>query len=255
MNSFLAGNAMALLVPLVDASGNKISVTSIEYRIVDENDVELVAKAPLADFVADSDDAAIAVPVEVNTLAAGQLRAARVIELYCLVGGATLLLRHLYAIESASTLVIGDNSFQTYAQAELLALDMPDLIGWVNATEASRIAALIESSKRICQLRFANINDFSQGTLNGMDTLSVENYLALPKHFRTCLCHAQVAEANALLGGDSTDAKRREGLIMDRVGESTQQYLPVKPLELPVCKRALRYLSGYVQLSGRLGRG
>lgn len=270
MKSYLAGSDLTLLIDLVDTAGNALSVDSIDYRILNELDTELLASTSLAEFVANDATASVMVPAGLNTLERGALRAARVVELRCVMGGGTTIVRHVYALEADSVLAVGGNSFQTYAQAELLSLTMPEMTGWESASEQSRIAALIEARRRICRLSFINIYEYSQNHLNvpseltaaiygasdpwGLDCLTVAEFNALSQRFRNALALAQVTEANAILGGDPADTRRQEGLVMDVVGDSRQQWRAGKPLDLPICKAAMRYLSGFVRLSASLGR-
>lgn len=251
MKVYLAQTELVLEVPLTDASGNLLNVDAIEYRITDEQGTELLAQTALTKFVAGGEVATVSVSGALNTLAANVTRGARVIELHCAISGGTTLIRHTYAIEVADVLVAGGNSFQTLAQADLLSLSMPNIDGWNVADDQSRIAALTEAHRRICTLPFSNLNEANQTHLS----LTIEEYLSLSLRFRNALCLAQVAEANTILGGDVADARRQEGLVMDVVGESRQQWRPTKPIDIPVCKRALQYLGGYISFSMKIGRG
>ena len=290
MDIYLAGTPVALTVALQDRNGNALEVASVEYRIVKQDGAEVVARTPLASFGGGS-EAVIEISAEINavavinpaTVTAAQIdslfvREARTVELFCTDGvGNTVLLTKTYALERAVTLFAGLNSFQTFSQAELVALDIPQLAGWNNANEKDKIAALIEARLQICQLRFNIINsnvNWGQDNLNyvpegsyptpyaGMfmfnGNLALITPMAfdkLPARFKLALCRAQVAQADAVLGGDPVDARRKEGLILESIGEVKQMFRGGKPLDLPVSKRALKYLSPFVSFSQRIGRG
>lgn len=290
MELYLAGTAVALTVPLQDRNGNALEISSIEYRIVKQDGSEVLARTALTSF-AGGTDALIEVPAGLNSIAAVDpatitaaqidsvtIREIRTVELFLIdLAGNTVLLTKSYALEPADTLFAGLNSFQTFSQAELVALDIPGLNAWAGANEKDKIAALIESRLRICQLRFNLLNsnvNFGQDNLNyvpegayptpyarmfmfngNLALITPSNYARLPPRFRAALCRAQVAEADSLLGGDPVDVRRQEGLMLESIGEVKQMFRPGKPIELPVSKRALKYLSPFVSFSQRIGRG
>lgn len=290
MDIFLAGTPVALTVALQDRNGNALEVASIEYRVVKQDGSVVVARAPLDTFGGGS-EAVVEVSAEINavatvdpaTITAAQIdsffvRESRTVELFCTdAAGNTVLLTSTYALEPAETLFAGLNSFQSFTQAELVAMDMPQLLGWSAANEKDKIAALIEARLQICQLRFNIINsnvNWGQDNLNyvpegsyptpyagmfmfngNLALITPSNFVKLPPRFKMALCRAQVAQADTVLGGDPVDVRRKEGLILESIGEVKQMFRGGKPLELPVSKRALKYLSPFVSFSQRIGRG
>lgn len=279
MDVFSAGTDVALQVPLQDKVGNPLTVSAISYRVTDENGVELVPATALASFVAGSAAAGIAIPAAENTLAAGVARGLRNVELTCTIGGNQIFLHAAYAIEIADPLVVGVNSFMTYAQAEFTALGLPNIDAWNGADEQARIAALMDARSHIVQLSFTPLNSnvnwgqdslnfIPEGTYNtdyvgdssmflfngNLDLLRPDQFKSLPSRFVDALKRAQVVEADAILGGNSIEQKRREGLVQDNIGESRQMFRQSKPLELPVCRRALGYLGYFVTFAKRIGR-
>lgn len=279
MDVFSAGTAVTLLVPLQDKSGNPLVVSAIEYRVTDENDVGQVAATPLVGFVPGSDTAAIIVAATENTLSAGVARGLRNVVMKCSVGDNTIYLHASYSIEDADPLMVGVNSFMSYSQAEFTALSLPNMDSWNGADEQSRIAALMDARSHIVQLSFTPLNsnvNWGQDSLNfipegtydtdyvgnssmflfngNLDLLRPDQFKSLPTRFLAALKRAQVTEADAILGGNSIEAKRREGLVQDNIGESRQTFRQSKPLELPVCRRALGYLSYFITFSKRIGR-
>jgi hypothetical protein len=290
MDIFLAGTSVALAVPLQDRNGNALDVASIEYRIVNQAGAEVLARTALTTFVGGS-EAVIEVPAGLNavatidpaTITAGMIdsffvRESRTVELFCTDAvGNTVLLTSTYALEPAETLIAGLNSFQNFTQAQLVAMDIPQLVGWNGSNEKDKIAALIEARLQICQLRFNIINsnvNWGQDNLNyvpegayptpyagmfmfngNLALITPSNFTRLPPRFKLALCRAQVAQADAILGGDPVDVRRKEGLILESIGEVKQMFRGGKPLDLPVSKRALKYLSPFVSFSQRIGRG
>lgn len=279
MDVFTAGSAVQYTVPLQDSSGNPLTVEAISYRVTDENGVELVPMTVLV-FDAGSDSAVIPVSADKNVLATGAAAGMRAIELVCTDdNGNQFNLNAAYAIELPNRLVTGVNSFMTYAQAEFTALSLPNLDGWNAADERARVAALMDARSHIVQLSFTPLNsnvNWGQDSLNfipegtystdyvgnsnmflfngNLDLLRPEQFASLPSRFIDALKRAQVVEADFILGGDSVEQKRRDGLIQDNIGESRQMFRQSRPLQLPVCRRALAYLSYFVTFSKRLGR-
>lgn len=209
-------------------------------------------------------------------------REARTIELTCLLAsGSTVMLTATYGLEHADPLRVGINSFQPLPKAELTSMDIAGLLAWGSASDQDKIAALITARSHICQLNFWMLNsntNWGQNNMNyvpegsyqtpnatagagmfmfngNLGLLTPTQYGHLPERFKTALRLAQVAEADAILGGDPIGDRRSEGLAQEFVGESKQVYRVGKPLDLPVSKRALRYLSAYVTFAKRIGRG
>lgn len=292
MDIFLAGTAVTLAVQLQDRNGNELAAQSVEYRIAKQDGTEVLAKTALAGFVAGSTTATIAVPAGLNSIAAidpmtitpAQIdsfspREVRTVELFLNVDGNTIVVLTSYALEPADTLIPGLNSFQSFAQAELSAMEVSGLEAWSGASEHDKINALIDARVSICRLRFNllgtninwgqdNLNYVPEGTyptpyagagmfmFNGnLALMTPAQFAKLPPRFVAALRKAQVAEADFLLGGDPLDERRRSGLMLESIGEVRQMYRPGKPVEMPVSKRALKYVSPFISFSKRIGRG
>jgi hypothetical protein len=280
MNVFSAGTDVTMYVPLQDASGNLLNVTAVQYRVVDQNGSELVASTALDAFAPGSETADITVPAESNVLAAGSARDLRAIELTCVIDDVnTIVLHAAYAIQVADALVVGVNSFATFVQAHFAALSIPALDAWKAASEQEQTEALIEARSHIVRLNFAPLNsniNWGQDSLNfipegaydtnyigssdmfmfngSLELLRPDQFAKLPSRFIEALIKAQVAEADYILGGGDIEKKRQDGLIMDNIGESRQSFRQGKPLQLPVCRKALGYLSYFVTFKQRIGR-
>jgi hypothetical protein len=279
LDVFLTGNEVTLSIDLVDDAGNALNVDAVQYRVVNHNGTIVVPLTNLTTFAAGDPQATVIVSASVNAMATGNTREIRSVELVCETEGGTLGFAKTYGLETLAPLVTGINSFQSFPMGELTAMDMPNLDGWENASEQQKVRAMIDAREHICQLNFNLLNsnaNFGQDQLayvpegeyqssyvahnslfifNGdLGILNETQFAELPERFKKALRQAQVAEANAILGGESNEARRQSGVIEDEIGESRQKYRDSKPLQLPVCRRALGYLSGYVTFSKRIGR-
>ena len=218
---------------------------------------------------------------DVNTLNEDSSRDIRII---CLKAktttGAVFSLEYAYGLTVSDPLQVGVNSFMTYRQAQKMAMDMPKLNNWESMSQSQRISALLEAKQRICRLAF----DFGQvqldmtkqdyvvqaagkprcvqvgeifGVYGGsvkLEDLSVEDFEALPTKFRTALMQAQLAEANDVLEVDSIAERRRQGLILETIGEVKQMFSSIIPAQMAVSSKAMSYLSRYLASGKKIGR-
>ncbi|WP_374335519.1 hypothetical protein [Methyloversatilis sp.] len=257
---FLSGNAVSIPVSLMDELGNLLTVNSIEYRILNQDNAVLVDRTSLDGYVAGVTDVDIAVAADKNALSEGSLKELRVVEVYLNTPQGVVRKSFEYIIEAESNLVEGVNSFQSYAKAILVASDIPRLDGWNGSDKTERTKALIRARHNIGMLRFRYVFDDQQDIID--NTLSVTNlseatpeeYARLPKTFREALQRAQVIEADYLLGSDEAGEFRREGVMSRTVGESKQFFRPGKPLEGPVSQKTMRELTKWVLTRKRVGR-
>ena len=295
MEIYLTGTDVSLTVPMNDRNGNALDVTSISYEVVNQNNLTLVSSTPLAGFTTSDANAAIVVPATFNiiaevpsTITSNQIdtfntREIRTVKLYCLLSSNnTITLTVSYVLEHSDPLRVGINSFQTLPLGELTAMDIPNITGWAGASDQDKISAMVAARNHICQLNFWLLNsntNWGQDNLNfvpdgsyvspyvsagnnsmfifngNLGLLTPTQYAALPARFQTALRLAQVAEADSLLGGDPLAQRRQDGLLLESVGDVKQMFRAGKPLDLPVSKRSLRYLSAFVTMTKRIGRG
>lgn len=277
MQVYLAGTTLTIDIDLVDADGNALVASAASYSVVDENGSVIVPDTPASDFTPDAKALSVTLDAEQTRLEPGVITAARSLEVkLTLAAGNTVSLSRTVAIRAMNPLMVGTNSFQTLAGARITAMAMPSLRAWNAASELEQVAAMIDARNRICRLRFVlfdNSEAAMQNSLNyvpvgartthrvgqffnyGLEDLTPEQFLELPAKLRSALNYAQVAQADYALGGDMVDERRRQGMVLDTIGESKQMFRNGKPLELSVCRRALEYLGPHITLSPRMGRG
>lgn len=258
--SYIAGTDLTFEIALVDAAGNAVDATSVEFAVYDGEGAELLPFATLTGYTAGS-DATVTVPATYNTLAPAVLKAAREIVLKCVTPNGVALVSKTYVVEQASgSLVRGVNSLVTLASADMLAAEMTSAQAWTTAVKQQKINALLEAYRRLGRLRLIPLDNFyydrqrpfvSRAATSILD-LSISEVLSLDAKLIAALSLAQVAEADVILTGDPAEARRRDGLILDTIGDVKQMYRGTKPLELPISRRALEYVSNYVTLGSKM---
>jgi hypothetical protein len=261
MQSFLTAQAVSFTIELRDESGLAIDAASIQYRLIDDAEADVIPKTAIASFTPGDPAVTIETTAEHNTLAPGSPRGIRVIELYVTrVDGVSIKLSREYLIEAEEILTEGLNSFQNYPTALLGSVDIPNLDAWVAATKADRIVAMTTAWRAVGQLRFRYVFDGYQNIIDNtmavsdITLASLAEYRAFPVQFKQALRRAQIIEANYLLGGDELDAIRESGVTSMVVGESTNFYRATKPLTRPICKAAMKELSKWVVNRQRVTR-
>lgn len=240
MDVYLANADVTITVPFQDRNGNPVSPTSATYRVISEDNSELVT--PTVVSVANgAPDVEITVLSAVNDLGAA-LKGLRTIELTMVTNTGSVVVNHRYIVEAPSILEFGVNSFQTYNQALLTSTYMVDVDLWKAATESEQRSAMMEAYVNLMRLNYSS-------TDQPLQEMTVVELQAIDATLLTALGKAQVAEADFLLGGESVGDKRRYGLLAESIGESSQMYRSGKPLKLPVSEKAIGYLSGLISWS------
>lgn len=262
--SYVAGLNLTFEIPLIDAAGNSVDATAVSYKVVDSNDTVLVPDTVLAGYVAGT-DASVTVSAAANTLPNGELKGAREIVLTCTTPTGQALVSFVYILESVSgSLVRGVNSIVNLAGAEMIVSTLTEVTGWTSATKEQRTNALLEAYRRLSLLRltlFDNDDDSANGAyprvypiygaINTLDDLSSTEILSLDPKLLKALSQAQVVEADVILSGDPLEARRRDGLVLETIGEVKQMFRGSKPLETPVSRRALKFLGHYVLMGAK----
>lgn len=247
------------------------NIALAQYRILDTNGVELSPyinlSGPFTPVTVGSDTTvafSFVVSGATNALSVGQTREVRKIELkITFVSARVLVLSAIYIIQKAIYLELMVNSYQSYEEAILRAFDMMNVSDFNNASDQFRQIAMVDAYHRIGKLSFG-LNPYDEwdrynieiyfrkegAIINRLNEWPKERFLNLPEKFRTSICRAQIAEANYLLGGSPIEKRRKDGLMSETVGESSNMFRPTKPLIMSVSRPALEQLGGYVRAFG-----
>lgn len=260
MDKYLAGQALNIKVPLVDAVGALINATAVSYRLLNEAGAVIVGATVVNPFVAGSEDVTIATSSANNTLT-GVTRGLRVLELTLTTAAGPRLVEQSYLIETLEPLVVPDESFQTLKQAELLGVSMPQIPSWELASRDARVAALIQARLHIAALayRFTFADDQShlepEFGVSDLKLLSTAEFNELSDEFKVALKRAQVFEADDILAGTTTlEGKRRAGLLSETIGESSMMFRSGRRPNYSTGDRATRVLAKYLVRGLRIGR-
>ncbi|CAG9228842.1 hypothetical protein [Burkholderia vietnamiensis] len=260
MNVYLAASDVTLTIPFVDSLGNPVTPTAVSYRVLDEEGSALVDSTSLA-FDSLVGSVVVTVPAALNALPSGKVRALRQVELLMDTAAGRVFTEAQFVIEGTELLVPGTNSFQTLNKAELVALDIPGLTAWSQASRADRIAAMIQARNNIGQMQYRyrwseNWQNFifPEFGIYSIVQFTQEQYLSLPIDFRVACERAQIMEADDLLGGDPVLAKRAQGIVSETIGDSTTAFSAVRPSRQLICDRAMKELARYVVKRTRLTR-
>lgn len=269
MNSYAAGTDVSVTIPFVDLNGDTITPTALVVRVLDEdeNEVSPASVIPLPDPA--GNEIEISIEAIDNTLPPGETVGVRCIEAVMTTAAGPITLYISYLIRPAARLVVLQNTFQTWPRAQLVASEMPNLLGWETAVnDNDRQVALMEAFRRLTRLgymvRWPREVDDQRYLHPGADRRIDPKHWAVmtfdqwntwyPEVFRQALRMAQVAEANQILGVDKVGDKRRSGILSESIGESSMMFRMGKPLDLGVSHQALQYVTGYVDVRMTTGR-
>lgn len=268
MQSYKSGSGITLTFSLVSDSGVALTPASLSWRLLDEVGAELEAWS--ADFAPTTPTTAqVVIPSSLTSIVG--TRAVRIVELEATgPDGSVEVLTKTFLIQGrgVSTLVFGVNTFQTYGQAYLLSSEFIDsqVTNWTTATRESQEQALMQAFQNILQL------PIKTGAAQGWDKSYLQNdgviassfgslkhmtpaqMMNLPLLLSTALKKAQLVEAVDVLTVDPMAEIREAGVLSVKVGESSQFFRAVKPIEFPVCKAALACLQPWLRITAKVGR-
>lgn len=268
-----SGKPASYSIPLVDDQGAAIAATGVTWKLFDELGDELSTGAGTIA----SGAAEFTIPQGNLTLNPSVTSAGRELVVYAATATAgTFEIRNYFILLSPAPLVRMVNSFVTYLEALNLRRSFASTMnGWDAALDdTKRSAALAHAFSTISRMRF-NIpftdgqsvaqNYAAYGT--GEDVpfgytrrvrlinLTEAQFDELPEQFKYAVRRAQMVEADNLLGGNKIEAKRRDGIISETIGESSMFFSSKPYLHTPVCKEAYRLLQPYIEYEFKVGRG
>jgi len=154
-------------------------------------------------------------------------------------------------MEAMDTLVKGENSFQSYYQAILMAEEMPGMDAFKSMEKSEQVAALANTYRMISTMAF-----MSKGQIVwDIASLNAEELDKLDPGLLEALCIAQILEANETLDTNSAHAKRLDGIMSETIGESSMMFRSGKVATNTVLsRRAMGFLRKYMVITARIER-
>lgn len=249
MERYFAGNEVVLTIPLVDSTGAPVSADAADYKVANAAGDEVIAETPIT-LGGDPTQVQITIPANANELVDGQPRDLRVVLVVFTAGGATRSTAVEYVIEGDDVLLVPVNSFQSYSEAVLTAMDLAGIQSYSAAMREDRITALINAYINlsgteffICGRQIKNLQEFTE-----------QEFAALPERFRRALRLAQIIEANELLDFNSVHRKRQSGIMSETIGESSMMFRPGKLMYGPLSRRTTDILRDFISWELKIGR-
>lgn len=256
---FVAGQACKVRVDIYDTKGMSIVPSSVTFSIFDADDVALVTNSVFPGSIGNT---YVDIDVDATINETPESKDVRRVEVTAtLDSGSTTVQSQTYIIEAGVSLVVSDNSFQTFQSAIMNADEIPNTMGFDGAEDGERIAALKQAYINIAALRYEYTTANSMTRIGGklnityLNEYTLEEFLELPKDFIKALRKAQVAEADSILGGDPVEDLRQSGIMSKTVGESSQMFRPGAPMKLPLSRPAFEMLKKYIRRNNVMGRG
>ena len=263
-----AGDAITLSLSTADFG----TVSEANYRIINASGAT-VQESQTAALDADQQLATVEIAHSLTALPDDMDRMLLVIRLEAHGSLGSFVDEQLVMIRQRKSLVIPAESFQTVNDAILRSMDIIDIDNWHAADADARRLALIEAGARLKRIRYLVFGDRSYVPMNRItiypdltdddddfgahlfEYMDRDQFLALPRSFLRDLYRAQIIEADMILGPETAEQKRLSGIMSDTVGETSQMFRTGRPIELPVCKRAFREISRWLDNVWRIGRG
>lgn len=235
-------------VLFTDFNGQSVTPTEVRAALYDEEDREVVDFGSLP-FDAEDGSKDIVIPAAFNVLGDGQTEGARILRVELVTENGTIRRSHSYILQGEFRLVIMTNTFMSLEAAEILARDMPDLMGWAGADEETKQASLINAFNKLTRIPMKFVNDPQKmqernerwgygnwghtmppyhhpyhwtkditGQVGPVETIipaaawphvTADEFHDFPAHFRKALRSAQLVEASETLDSEKETVKRK----------------------------------------------
>lgn len=241
--------------------------TQVRWRALDEANIE---RASWTDAVLSDDKKTVTVEVPASSTALIAPGVRGLLSITLELSGTTFgplpgTITTTYLLQGETALVFGVNTFLTYGQAQLLAMDFNgDMVeGWLgNEDKGDRESALIEAYGRICRLPLrVEIEKDTQNVVRSIDNLPSRLLDYKPEQVKqiyplmlTALRSAQLVEASDILRADPMLRARMDGMVSMTVGESSQFFGAAKALNLGANSRSVGFLGRWIRYTARIGR-
>jgi len=264
MDVYGSGVDVTVEIDLIDRSGTVITPVTADYKVYDETGA-LLGSSSLT-VVGSESSLSVTVAAADNIIT--DPNGARTVLLNVQSVSGTHQLTATYVIQLFGFLSVPVQSGMTETEAAILNVDMPSIIGYDNATEEDRRAALLEAWSRLSRMAYKPWREYDKTSASSayethptivdgdfrLNELDAGGWAVLPAPFKAALKRSQMIEADVILEGDPTWDRRVDGLMSKTVGESSEMFRPGKPVITAVSMKAMRELSGFLSFSVKIGR-
>lgn len=253
MQTVSVGSNAIIEVPFLDDDGTPVTPTGLRYVVLDASGNEVVGETVIGDLTGTS------TTITVGSDVLGQV-GGYTLELMIDVGAQTYTQEAVFGVTTSQQLQFLVNTFQTRASALFVAQTIPNITAWLGASKDQQNIALINAFERITRLNFyipwPELIDLQNRIAPNWvaeigprmwPLMTPALWAAYPQNFRDAMNKAQVADANEVLTLDPYADRRRAGLMSESIGESSMMFRAgVRPIDLPVGKKAMEYLTMFL---------
>lgn len=219
MEEFAAGTDVTLTIDH-SYNGTALTLTDLQFRVVDAQGVVLLDYATPAGFNPANSSTNIAIDGSYN--GSTEKVDIRQINVNFVTAAGTYKTTVFYKLLGDLTaLTVMEDSFMTFPEAVLTRARMSDRLEWYDAlTDDVKAIALENAFNTIKKLAFKPLTTTTDDPLY-ISTYTEANFRALSAEFQTALKRAQILQANALVEASPIRDKIREGIISETIGESS----------------------------------
>lgn len=241
-----AANTSCTITVQHSYNGETITLTGLEYILLDALGNVLVEREPVAGFNPATTQTNLVVTAANNTTT--KKRDVRQLKFFMINADGERITNAVYMLKGDELeLTVPTDSFQTFPEAMVNRMNMPDTLTYYDAlTDTQKVTALEAAYLRLQNLTFGvggvkvtNLSDYTP-----------EAFRALNPKFLAALQKAQIVEADVLVENSPVAEKIRQGIISETIGESSMFFRSdgkVIPSKIPhLSDRAYPYLSDWI---------
>jgi hypothetical protein len=216
MLEFASNTTVTIVVPH-EYNGESLTLTDMEYEVLDAESNELITRVAVTGFNATDSSTNVVIDSVANTTSAK--RDVRLLNCYLVTDSGEYVVPQVYLLKGNQLVLTPlTDSFMTYPDSVLTRARMAEEQEYFDSLrEELKAVALEESFNRISKLKF------KVGTtiINSIKSLTLEAFQALDADFLLALKKAQIAEANVIVENSPIRDKIRAGIISETIGESS----------------------------------
>lgn len=216
MLEFASNTTITISIPHT-YQGTDLTLTDMQYEVLDADSTVLVAKASVPGFSAALTSTDVVIAAAANTTTAK--RDVRLLNCYLVTADGEYVVPQVYMLKGNQLILTPlVDSFMTYADSVLTRARMAEEQEYFDSlSDDLKAVALEEAFNRIAKLKFK----VGTTVITDIKSLTLAAYQALDADFLLALKKAQIAEANMIVENSPIRDKIRAGIISETIGESS----------------------------------